>query len=155
MELRTSSLWSLSTVCLSNPGLAMVALTGNNDAMSVAPNDDEMSPDNVTGIVTKLENPDNRPDSQMLQGDIDMGDPNSSSDDDTESWAEQCLSEPDLTERMNKINEGWFCTHFPALLALNIQTAGLRRCVGGHAGNRVITHPTAFKGELGKLSIKP
>ena len=118
-------------------------------SLSVAPNDDEMSPDNVTGIVTRLENPNNMLDSQTLQGDIDMGDPSSSSDDDTESWAEHCLSEPDLTvsERVNKINEGWFCTHFPASLAPNIQTAGLRRCVGGHAGNRVITH-TWLKPEL-------
>ncbi|KAH0552925.1 hypothetical protein GP486_006876 [Trichoglossum hirsutum] len=92
-------------------------VTDNNDAMFVALNDTEMLPDNVAGFVTKLEHLDNRSDSHTLEDDTDMSDP----DDDAESWAECCLSELDLnvSERMDKINEGWLCTHFPALLALN------------------------------------
>jgi hypothetical protein len=96
-------------------------VTDNNDVMSVALNDAEMSPDNVAGFVMELEHLDDRSDSHTLEDDIDMGDPDCLSDDDAESWVERCLSKPDLSvsERMDKINGGWLCTHFPALLALN------------------------------------
>jgi hypothetical protein len=80
-----------------------------------------------------------------MSEDIDIDNsPDYSSEDDTESWAEHCLSESDLSpsEKLGKIRDGWLCTHFPALLFLNgRRPASIHKNKRGKANRKPISRP--------------